>query len=133
MLYVNKTCGFAAGAKNEPIRDHPAHRGRRHRSNQSARPLALATLMSGIYGTQRWRKLAAQTIKQEPVCALGLPGCTIVSTQADHITPVSIAPHLALLRSNTQGVCQSCNRKRGNNPIDMCKPATSKPALTFFK
>ena len=79
--------------------------------------------------TRAWRRLRDQVVREEPVCRLQLPGCTHVSTTADHIIPVSVAPHLAMTRTNIQGACTSCNLKRGNLPIiEVRKPK----ALNFF-
>lgn len=57
-------------------------------------------------------------LRRDPTCTLRLPGCTGISTEADHITP-----HAAALRAgwsladiddptNGQGVCSSCHTRK---------------------
>ena len=65
-------------------------------------------------GTQAWRRMAKQAAVDEPLCWLGLQGCTLISTTGDHVIPVVDAPDLALVRSNVRGACRPCNEKRGN-------------------
>lgn len=85
--------------------------------------------------TRAWRKLKDQVVEEEPDCRLQLPGCTFVSTTADHILTVRDRPDLALVRSNLRGSCESCNRRR------LAKPDTELPigavprsrALDIFK
>jgi 5-methylcytosine-specific restriction endonuclease McrA len=48
---------------------------------------------------------------REPVCHWRLPGCTMASTQADHVIAVSQGGSNDL--SNLVGSCESCNRRRG--------------------
>ena len=61
---------------------------------------------------RRWRELAAQVRREEPVCWLRLPGCTGVSTTANHIIPAAVRPELAHTRSNLRGACRNCNSRR---------------------
>ena len=75
--------------------------------------------------TRKWRTLATQVIADEPLCTLRLPGCTIVSTTADHIVPVSTDPTLAFERTNLRGSCASCNYARGDGHRD---PTSTQPA-----
>lgn len=83
-----------------------------------------------LWNTGPGRKLRKQVLAEEPTCRLQLPGvCTGVSTTADHIIPQSQRPDLVLVRSNLQGACAPCNRKRSNNPIEAMRPA---PALSYF-
>lgn len=74
--------------------------------------------LSRIHSTQAWRTLAKHTIKTQPVCWIQLPGCTHISTTADHVIPISIRPDLALHPSNVRGACKTCNDRRGNIPAD---------------
>jgi len=67
--------------------------------------------------TREWRRLRAQVLREEPACWLRLPGCTLRSTTADHIIPISAAPHLRMVRSNLRGACRSCNYRRQDTPI----------------
>lgn len=80
--------------------------------------------------TAKWRRLSAQVVAEEPVCQLNMAGCTHYSEQADHIIPVSVAPHLVFVRANLQGACAWCNNLRGNRDLVMLR----KPkALSFFE
>lgn len=80
--------------------------------------------------TARWRRLSARVVAEEPLCRLGLLGCTGRSEVGDHIIPVSVAPRLAFERSNVQGACSWCNNKRGNRDLAQNTPAR---ALSFFE
>jgi 5-methylcytosine-specific restriction endonuclease McrA len=73
--------------------------------------------MSANGSTRRWRALRREVIRAEPLCRLRLPGCTRLSTTADHIIPISVAPSLRYERSNLQGSCAHCNYARANTPI----------------
>lgn len=67
--------------------------------------------------TAAWRKLKDQVVREEPTCRLRFDGiCTLVSTTADHIVPVSTSPELALERTNCRGACRPCNEARGTVP-----------------
>jgi 5-methylcytosine-specific restriction endonuclease McrA len=96
-----------------PLGPHPplARTRRRHR-RMSPSP------WRRLRSTNAWRQLAKQTITEEPLCWLRLPGCTVRSTTADHIYPVTVRPELALVRANTRGACRSCNYRRGNTPAN---------------
>lgn len=83
--------------------------------------------------TYRWRQLRLRVLAEEPTCRLRLPGCTGVSTTADHIIPGSQAPHLFYERGNVQGSCRSCNFKRGDKSMSAVQGLYSAPrALGFF-
>ena len=73
--------------------------------------------MSANGSTRAWRRLRAEVIKAEPSCWLRLPGCTHISTTADHIIPVSVRPDLRMVRANCRGACRHCNYKRGHLPV----------------
>lgn len=101
--------------------------------------------MTDPRNTQEWKRLRRRVVAEEPVCWLQLPGCTTVSTVADHVKPVSTHPELALIRSNVRGACESCNKKRGGFPADRmvatsgkawrcsaCGQAWERPALLIF-
>lgn len=67
--------------------------------------------------TRAWRRLKDQVVREEPTCRLQFPGiCTMKSTTADHIVPVTVDPKLALVRSNCRGACQPCNEARRTVP-----------------
>lgn len=95
-----------------------------------------------IRSTRAWQRLAAQVIKEEPICWLRLDGCTIRSTTGDHIITASARPDLALVRSNIRGACRHCNNKRGHLPAELARemygtttPAADQPkpqALSIF-
>lgn len=79
--------------------------------------------------TTAWQKLSAQVVDDEPTCQLQLDGCTGLSETADHIIPVSVNKDLAMVRSNLQGACKSCNSTRGNRDLyTIVRP----PALAYF-
>jgi 5-methylcytosine-specific restriction enzyme A len=61
------------------------------------------------YGSA-WPRLRAQVLREDPRCRLGLPGCTVVSTQVDHILPRSAGG--SDVRENLRGVCVSCHRRK---------------------
>lgn len=65
-----------------------------------------------------WRRLRDQVVREEPRCWLRLPGCTLLSTRADHVIPYADRPDLVMERSNLRGACDSCNRRRGNLPVE---------------
>lgn len=85
------------------------------------------------YKTYRWRQLRARVIKEEPTCALQLPGCTTYSESVDHIIPRSERPDLTFVRDNLQGSCKHCNDLRGAMPMSAVEAARNRPpALAFF-
>lgn len=93
---------------------------------------------TGQLGSRQWRRLRDQVVREEPVCRLRLPGCTIASQTGDHIIPIKYRPDLKLVRANVRGSCHSCNMKRGDgSPSRMAdvrrKAAPPPPALEFFR
>jgi len=91
---------------------------------------------------RRWRRLRDQVVKEEPLCRLRLPGCTIVSNTADHIIPVRNRPDLKFERANLRGSCHHCNMRRGHRPLERVRQemksrevyGTRTPqALEFFR
>ena len=82
-----------------------------------------------------WRKLRDRVVREERQCRLRLPGCTSVSTTADHIIPRSQRPDLLMVRSNLRGSCQNCNLQRGDRPLEQVRAGHAKPrpgALDWF-
>jgi 5-methylcytosine-specific restriction endonuclease McrA len=67
--------------------------------------------------TREWRRLRARVVAEEPICWLRLPGCTVRSTTADHIIPISVRPDLRMVRSNLRGACSHCNYVRQETPV----------------
>jgi 5-methylcytosine-specific restriction protein A len=61
------------------------------------------------YGSA-WPRLRAQVLCEEPRCRLGLPGCTVVSTEVDHILPRSAGG--SDVRENLRGACAACHRRK---------------------
>lgn len=103
---------------------------RRRRRRASEHPLARIN-------TRKWRTLRDQVVREEPVCQLRLPGCTIISETADHIKTRKTHPHLTYVRQNLRGSCIPCNRRRGDgNPRRMAdihrRAAQPARALKFF-
>lgn len=67
--------------------------------------------------TRAWRKLRDLVVEEEPTCRLRFPRiCTLISTTADHIIPVTERPDLVLERTNLRGACGPCNDARRNVP-----------------
>lgn len=92
----------------------------------------------GQLNHRRWRNLRDQVVREEPMCTLRLPGCTLVSTTGDHIKPVSLRPDLKFDRANVRGSCRSCNGKRGNQPLGVVRARLTRStppakALEFFE
>lgn len=82
-------------------------------------------------GSRAWRKLRDQVVEDEPLCWLRLPGCTTVSTTADHVTPFKERPDLALLRGNLRGACHHCNSSKQARKLQ--PKASTAPALDWFE
>lgn len=64
-------------------------------------------------GSRAWRALSKRVAKEEPVCWLRFPRCTLRSTCGDHYWPVKYRPDLELIRANLRGACSYCNHARG--------------------
>jgi 5-methylcytosine-specific restriction endonuclease McrA len=60
-----------------------------------------------------WAALSKAIIARDPECQLKLPGCTEISTTADHIVSVSRGgpTHDP---ENLQGACGHCNSSKGD-------------------
>ena len=80
--------------------------------------------------TRQWLKLKAQVVREEPVCWLRLPGCTIASQTADHVLTVKERPDLGLVRANLRGACHHCNNARNDRPPPAPRPQPA--ALAWF-
>lgn len=83
--------------------------------------------------TRAWRKLRDQVVREEPICRLQLPCCTVVSTTADHIITVRDRPDLAMVRANLRGACQPCNLSRNSRPLVTADDDDVPDALGFFR
>jgi 5-methylcytosine-specific restriction endonuclease McrA len=65
------------------------------------------------YIDARYKANREIVLRQEPICHWRFEGCTLKSTQADHLIAVSRGGSNDL--SNLVGSCESCNRLRGIN------------------
>jgi len=85
--------------------------------------------------TRAWRTLRDQVIREEPTCRLRFPGiCTTLSATADHITPVTTRPELALVRTNCRGACRPCNEARRTVPNEsLVLGGQQSEALAIFR
>jgi 5-methylcytosine-specific restriction endonuclease McrA len=63
------------------------------------------------YVSATYRRNRAIALKREPACYWKFLGCTLKSTQADHLVPVSRGGSNRL--DNLVGSCQHCNEARG--------------------
>ena len=63
------------------------------------------------YVSATYRRNRAIALKREPACHWKFLGCTLKSTQADHLVPVSRGGSNSL--DNLVGSCQHCNEARG--------------------
>lgn len=84
--------------------------------------------------TRAWVRLRDQVVREEPTCRLRFAGiCTVVSTTADHIEPVTVRPELALVRSNCRGACAPCNDARKTVPdANLVTGGKPSEALSIF-
>lgn len=83
--------------------------------------------------TRAWTRLKDQVVREEPTCRLRFPGiCTLKSTTADHIVPVSVDPKQALDRSNCRGSCEPCNTARRTVPDESLVLNVKSDALSIF-
>ena len=70
-----------------------------------------------IYRTAAWRAARKRCLVRDGgICQLGLKGCTITATAADHIIDVADggAPYAL---ENLQAACASCNTAKRNRNI----------------
>ena len=70
--------------------------------------------MSRYYGTAAWKRLRAEVLRRQPVCAT--PGCGLRAVHVDHIVPRSKGGADAL--PNLRGLCPQCHnmRRQGGEP-----------------
>ena len=70
-------------------------------------------VVARIHGSVRWQAVRARVLRDEPVCrSCARQGLTEPAKQVDHIVPLSVAPHLAYVRSNLQPVCTACHARK---------------------
>ena len=66
----------------------------------------------GVYYSRAWRSLRDQVLSEEPLCR----NCRGLGPfQVDHIIPLTVAPRLALTRSNLQALCEPCHGRKTRN------------------
>jgi 5-methylcytosine-specific restriction endonuclease McrA len=62
-----------------------------------------------IYSSRAWADLRDQVLSEEPLCA----DCRRAPpVDIDHKIPITVAPHLALVRSNVHGLCKPCHGRK---------------------
>lgn len=101
-------------ARTSPARSgSTTSRARRVTAGRSSGRAFSAVANDGYYDAQ-WRKLVRFVLARDNrVCRIRLPGCTIVATTGDHIVP----RHRGGARLdplNVRAACQHCNSVRGN-------------------
>lgn len=64
----------------------------------------------GRGSTRAWRTLRAQILKRDPACRIGDAGCTVVSTEVDHIANIECGG--TDNPDNLRGVCHSCHQRK---------------------
>lgn len=67
-----------------------------------------------LYTTRAWRNLRPRIFERDGgICQVGLPGCTKMATQVDHIHPIVYggAPYD---ETNLRASCAKCNSTRAN-------------------
>ena len=67
-------------------------------------------------GSRQWSRMVAEVVKQQPVCWLRLPGCTMRATTADHYFPRKTHPQFGEEMWNLRGACRWCNEHRKDTP-----------------
>lgn len=62
--------------------------------------------------TRAWRKLRATVIERDQgLCQIQGPGCTVIATHADHVTAkINGGPDTT---DNTAAACEHCNLSKG--------------------
>lgn len=84
-----------------------------------------------ILNTAAWRSLRLRVLAEEPVCRICWEA---PSTEVDHIVPLTDRLDLAMVRSNLQGACRRCNRRKGvQSTTRRLEPERPRPrALDIF-
>lgn len=93
----------------------------------------MATAWRGSTRRQRlprgWDKTRLRVLERDGyLCRIGLPGCTITATEADHVVPGDNHDD-----SNLRAACHSCNQRANiatrPRPPSMRRPAETHPGL----
>lgn len=105
-----RPCPYPLCDQFQPCPEHSiereSSRARRRRSPHRA-----------LYDTEAWERLRAQVLEEEPWCRCTVEccpgGCTLPSTDADHVVPLG-PPHYGarLDRTNVQGLAHSCHSRK---------------------
>lgn len=67
-----------------------------------------------VYRTVAWRQASRRCLARDGrVCQIGLPGCRVVATTADHIVELEDGGARYVLE-NLQAACRSCNTAKRN-------------------
>lgn len=70
-----------------------------------------------------WRAIRAPILRRDPTCRLRLEGCTVVSTEVDHVgDPDDHRPHML------RGVCRECHQKRTQAQAAAARPSARRLA-----
>ncbi len=78
-------------------------------------------------GTRKFnQRIRPVVLRRDPVCKLQLPGCTQVSTEVDHITPVYLGGTDDL--TNARGVCSHCHASHTGRQAAQARWGTTPPA-----
>ena len=70
-----------------------------------------------------------QVLREQPLCLICGPTCTLISTTVDHVLPLRDYPQLRYVRANLRGSCAACNYSRGAGPA---QPPPRPRALDIF-
>jgi 5-methylcytosine-specific restriction endonuclease McrA len=62
--------------------------------------------------TAEWKKLRIRVLRRDPRCRYELPGCTGISTIADHIIAGAFGGSDDM--DNLAGICASCSAKKSS-------------------
>jgi 5-methylcytosine-specific restriction protein A len=90
------------------LRDHQT--GRAWRQRQTGQREAMRFRSSAA-----WQKARASVLNEAPVCPdpYGLHvGRIVLASEVDHVIPLTQRPDLALARTNLQGLCTRCHRRK---------------------
>lgn len=70
-----------------------------------------------VYKTARWLRLRERVLGEEPLCRdpygwHAASGRVAPSVDVDHIIPLRVNLALAYVRTNLQGLCRHCHRRK---------------------
>ena len=99
------TCGKLIYGRRSRCAAHTPKYGSRWAEHAARNPLQAA-----FYKSEAWRTLRREILERDPDCRLRFPGCTITSTEVDHI--IGIASGGSNDAANLRGVCHHCHRQK---------------------